>query len=223
MPGKPLKLKWIAFCLLIFQASGHAIAARKSRLIGGKQYLFSTAVLISELIKLIISVICAFYTQDRIDLRLFYNDILGTDSDYLKMTIPAVLYFFQNIMNFVAINYLDPATFQITQQFKILTTAMFSVLMLNTKIPAHKWGYLMLILVGIILVQMQPSANNSTGTAKSGTVYGLAAVITACFTSGFAGIYFEKALKTRKNVSLFTRNIQLSLFSVIPGFIFAGK
>jgi UDP-sugar transporter A1/2/3 len=215
--------KWMAFCLLIFQASGHALVARKSRLVEGQSYLSSTAVLLSELIKLIISLGCSLYTQEKLDLMLLYNEILGPDSDYLKMTVPASLYFFQNVMNFVAITYLDPATFQITQQFKILTTAMFSVLMLNTKIPLYKWGYLMLILIGIILVQLQPTQISTSGTTLKGSEYGLAAVVTACFTSGFAGVYFEKALKTRKNVSLFTRNIQLSLFSVIPGFIFAGK
>jgi solute carrier family 35 (UDP-sugar transporter), member A1/2/3 len=197
-------LKWIAFVLLIFQASGHALVARKSRLFPGKAYLSSTAVLISEMIKLIISMLMSLYSQEKVNFTKLYDDILGKDSDYLKMTIPAILYFLQNMMNFIAISHLDPATFQITQQFKILTTAMFSVLILKTRISLRKWGYLLLILVGIILVQMQDST-----VLKSNTGYGLAAVITACFTSGFAGIYFEKALKTRKNVSLFTRNIQV--------------
>ena len=37
--------------------------------------------------------------------------------------------------------------------------------------------------------------------------------------SGLAGVWFEKVLKGTK-ASLFLRNIQLSLFSIIPGLIF---
>lgn len=37
--------------------------------------------------------------------------------------------------------------------------------------------------------------------------------------SGLAGVWFEKVLKG-SSASLFLRNIQLSLFSVIPGLIF---
>ena len=45
---------------------------------------------------------------------------------------------------------------------------------------------------------------------------GLVAVVTACCTSGFAGVYFEKILKGAK-VSVWMRNIQLGLFSVALG------
>lgn len=37
---------------------------------------------------------------------------------------------------------------------------------------------------------------------------GLMAVLTACFSSGFAGVYFEKILKETKQ-SVWIRNIQL--------------
>ena len=47
-----------------------------------------------------------------------------------------------------------------------------------------------------------------------GTVYVL--MIVAC--SGFAGVYFERVLKSTKSVSLWSRNFQLSLYSVLFGF-----
>jgi solute carrier family 35 (UDP-sugar transporter), member A1/2/3 len=48
---------------------------------------------------------------------------------------------------------------------------------------------------------------------------GLIAVSGACLLSGLAGVWFEKVLKG-SSASLFLRNIQLSLFSSIPGLIF---
>lgn len=44
---------------------------------------------------------------------------------------------------------------------------------------------------------------------------GFIAVVAACFTSGLAGVYFEMVLKT-SNTDLWTRNVQLSAWSIIP-------
>jgi UDP-sugar transporter A1/2/3 len=46
-------------------------------------------------------------------------------------------------------------------------------------------------------------------------IQGFLAVIAACLTSGLAGVYFEMVLKT-SNVNLWTRNVQLSAWSLIP-------
>jgi UDP-sugar transporter A1/2/3 len=47
---------------------------------------------------------------------------------------------------------------------------------------------------------------------------GFGAVIAACFTSGLAGVYFEMVLKNSK-ADLWVRNVQLSLFSLIPALL----
>ncbi|KAF8921196.1 nucleotide-sugar transporter-domain-containing protein [Mucidula mucida] len=44
---------------------------------------------------------------------------------------------------------------------------------------------------------------------------GFLAVVAACFTSGLAGVYFEMVLKNSPG-DLWVRNVQLSLFSLIP-------
>jgi hypothetical protein len=46
------------------------------------------------------------------------------------------------------------------------------------------------------------------------------AVLTACFSSGFAGVYYEKLVKESSQPSLVIRNLQLGLFSLF--FAFAG-
>ncbi|KAG8769620.1 hypothetical protein FRC15_004491 [Serendipita sp. 397] len=47
---------------------------------------------------------------------------------------------------------------------------------------------------------------------------GFLAVIAACFTSGLAGVYFEMVLKGSK-ADLWVRNVQLSLWSLIPALL----
>ncbi|KAK5944564.1 UDP-galactose transporter Gms1 [Knufia obscura] len=48
---------------------------------------------------------------------------------------------------------------------------------------------------------------------------GLAAVFCVCMCSGLAGVYFEKVIKeSHRPVSMWVRNVQLSLYSMFPAF-----
>ncbi|KAK6056980.1 UDP-galactose transporter [Cooperia oncophora] len=110
--------------------------------------------------------------------------------------------------------------YQVTYQLKILTTAFFSVTMLGRSLNRLKWLALILLTGGVALVQMPAggAAKGSTAGNTSDKIVGLLAVLAACFSSGFAGVYFEKILKTT-NVSLWMRNLQLAFFSIFGGFL----
>lgn len=154
--------------------------------------------------------------------------------DCWKLSIPAILYVIQNNLQFVAASNLDVATFQVTYQMKILTTAAFSVLMLRKRLSSTKWIALLLLAIGVGIVQLQsgrpsvpPSAivddASSTGNVSTpqpvvhemNPLKGFLAVSAACLTSGLAGVYFEMVLKGSK-ADLWVRNVQLSLFSLLP-------
>ncbi|KAJ2889922.1 UDP-galactose transporter Gms1 [Coemansia aciculifera] len=157
-------------------------------------------------------------------MRQLYKDIIGGDS--WKMLIPAGLYTIQNNLQYVAVSLLDAATFQVTYQLKILTTALCSVVLLGTTLGVMRWVSLLILTLGIALVQL-PSAPVSPppsidaegsvgeGEGSSTKLMGLVAVMTACVLSGLAGVYFEKVLKGSRK-SVWTRNVQLSLFSLPP-------
>lgn len=157
------------------------------------------------------------------------SDLFGRDSQWLKLCVPAVLYLVQNNLQYLAVTILDAATFQVTYQMKILTTALFSVIMLGKRLNRLKWLSLFILTAGIALVQLPTSSTSSTKRAASGPWYvqlsGLLAVAFACTLSGLAGVWFEKVLKgggKGAEVSLWARNIQLSFFSVLPGFFIGG-
>lgn len=145
--------------------------------------------------------------------------------DCWKLSIPAVLYVIQNNLQFVAAANLDLATFSVTYQLKILTTALCSVAMLGRQLSITKWVSLFFLAVGVALVQVynisngdrvgKSSSSGATDTTSDRFI-GFMAVTSACFTSGLAGVYFELVLKSSNKVDLWIRNIQLSLFSLLP-------
>lgn len=86
--------------------------------------------------------------------------------DCWKLSIPAILYVVQNNLQYVAASNLDVATFQVTYQMKILTTAFFSVLMLGKRLSSTKWLSLLLLAVGVGIVQIQSTGHASSGTSE---------------------------------------------------------
>lgn len=122
----------------------------------------------------------------------------------------------QNNLQYVAASNLDAATFQVTYQMKILTTAFFSVILLRKRLSSPKWFALLLLAIGVATVQIQNGGSKHTDSIHAANPFtGFMAVTAACFTSGLAGVYFEMVLKNSQ-ADLWVRNVQLSLFSLLP-------
>lgn len=108
---------------------------------------------------------------------------------------------------------------QVTYQLKILTTAIFSVIMLRKVLSIHQWAALGVLFVGVSIVQLQPAHKDVEDvTVEQRPFIGLLAVIISCFLSGFAGVYFEKILKGTRQ-SIWLRNFQLGFLGIIIGVI----
>lgn len=103
---------------------------------------------------------------------------------------------------------------------KILTTALFSVVMLNKQLSKLQWVSLVLLFVGVAVVQLQPHDSKVFDVlqAEENRLIGLIAVIVSCLMSGFAGVYFEKILKGTKP-SIWLRNVQLAALGIVIGVI----
>lgn len=107
-------------------------------------------------------------------------------------------------------------------QLKILTTAVFAVLLLRRRLDCGKWLSLLILVAGVSLVQLsslsgKPAASAaSTGGGEGNTMLGLACVLLACCSSGFAGIWFEKVLKGSE-CSVWVRNVELALIGGCAG------
>ncbi|KAJ2932885.1 hypothetical protein H1R20_g4206, partial [Candolleomyces eurysporus] len=113
---------------------------------------------------------------------------------------------------------------------KILTTAVFSAILLRKRLSSTQWLSLFFLAIGVGIVQIQAGvqAHASLGFGPSLAIVGsgssmnplkgLSAVTAACFTSGLAGVYFEMMLKNSKT-NLWVRNVQLSFFSIVPALL----
>ncbi|KAK0711946.1 nucleotide-sugar transporter-domain-containing protein [Lasiosphaeris hirsuta] len=207
------------------------------------RYLASTAVLLVEVIKLVASLIIAIHDTCKSHPSSSPSEITGLvrravfASDSWKLIVPAALYTLQNSLVYTAISNLDAVTFQVTYQLKILTTVLFSILLLGTYISARQWLSLVLLTCGVALVQVAGPLGSETWKDKltsliqgdvallapaSSAARGLMAVIAAALISGLTCVYFEKLLKdSLGSVSLWTRNVQLSFFSLFPA-LFIG-
>lgn len=234
--GVPLKL--VSLVTLTVQNSSLILVMHYSRIMTDAKgrYFTSTAVLLNEVVKLIISFCVASHQQG---MRSAVRE--AKMADLWKMSIPAIIYTLQNSLQYLAVSNLDAATFQVTYQLKILTTAFFAVTMLHRRLSGAQWLCLVFLTVGIALVQMpaetfdnliwgssaeeikdQPKKTRAVEEAKDmNPSVGLIAVLIACALSGLAGIYFEKVLKGTKQVSIWVRNMQLAVFSIIPA-LFIG-
>ncbi|GAN11410.1 UDP-N-acetylglucosamine transporter-like [Mucor ambiguus] len=193
-------------------------------------YIASTAVFLAEVLKIVACLIVMRHQQGTWDKfsDMVRKEILGRPGETLKMLIPSGLYALQNNLLYVALSNLEAATFQVTYQMKIMSTAVFSVVLLGKSLSRDKWLALLLLMIGVTLVQSQSMSSSSSATTASAKdeillapqnpFIGFMAVITSCVSSGFAGCYFEKILKT-SDTSMWVRNIQLgisgALFSLV--------
>ncbi|KAM6919022.1 solute carrier family 35 member A3b [Xenentodon cancila] len=220
------QLKYLSLGVLVLQTTSLVLTMRYSRTLkeDGPRYLASSAVVSAEVLKIFACTLLVFreknFSLQEMNL-LLKEQIVDKPVETLKLAVPAGIYTLQNNLLYVALSNLDAATYQVTYQLKILTTALFSVSMLGKRLGLYQWLSLILLMAGVTLVQWPTQSNGDSEqkilTAGSQFV-GVMAVLMACVSSGFAGVYFEKILKETKQ-SVWLRNIQLGLFSLVFGFV----
>ncbi|KAL9180396.1 hypothetical protein ACHAXT_008366 [Thalassiosira profunda] len=145
----------------------------------------------------------------------------------------AGLYTVQKNLIYFAISNLDAAVFMVAYQGKILTTAVFSVVLLKRELSCQKIVALVILTIGIAIVELDHVDNSSQSQQEQNRWMGMLGVLGACCTSGFSCVYFEKVLKPQKNPdedpsspprpppSVWAKNVQLSGFGLIIALVTA--
>uniref|UniRef100_A0A0N5C6C3 UDP-galactose translocator n=1 Tax=Strongyloides papillosus TaxID=174720 RepID=A0A0N5C6C3_STREA len=201
-------------------------------------YIASVGLVVGEAFKLLLSVFFLTYELKSFPkaMKALYISTFVHWKDMLNTGIPAFLYAIQNLLFQYAISYLDATVLLVTQQLKILTTALFAVLILKSKLSGVQWISMVVLIIGIILIQWKvPESKKSDSVVGNGTeiakvvkedfyplpnplhippqIIGLVMVFIGTILSGFSGIFLEKIFK-KTSQSIWCLNFQLAAFSV---------
>ena len=110
--------KYVSLLVLVIQSTTLVLVMRYSRTVtvDGLKYLPTTAVVLTELLKLSVCVAMVLYGANwnmSHGLSILYTEIVKKRTEMLKVSVPGVLYTIQNNLLYLALTYLDAATFQV--------------------------------------------------------------------------------------------------------------
>ncbi|KAK4034833.1 nucleotide-sugar transporter-domain-containing protein [Parachaetomium inaequale] len=163
-----MPMKQASLLTLMLQNSALILIMHYSRIMtppGDHRYFASTAVLLNEIIKLTISLTFSMHEVSRslapqtpvtVLFEQIYNQVFSGDG--WKLAIPAVLYTLENTLQYVALSNLDAVHFQVLYQLKIITTAVFMIVLLGRTLGVRRWLSLVVLTAGVSIVSL-PSSN----------------------------------------------------------------
>mmetsp|Transcript_40884 Transcript_40884/g.94944 ORF Transcript_40884/g.94944 Transcript_40884/m.94944 type:complete len:396 (+) Transcript_40884:32-1219(+) len=215
-------MKWLSLVSLTFQTTGQALLIKWSDAQGRKEYLPSTVVFWTEVVKLVTSIILVVYDAGDSSKALYsiVEHFVKSPKELSKAAVPSLIYTVQNNLMFYSLTKLSAPVQQVLYQMKIITTAGLGVLMLGKSLGPVKWSACFLLAFGIMVVQVSRQAQMNTTDMLNFDIWqslegdqmkGFVAVLVACMTSGFAGVWIQKMLQ-QTSASIWMRNIQLGLF-----------
>jgi UDP-sugar transporter A1/2/3 len=233
-PGTITKTGLKVLFLLAFQNAFKNILMR-TVMVGHPKFLLSTAVIVVEIFKLLIAMGYIVLVEKRSPFSLItYMKYDWRNS--ILLGVPAPCYILQMSLEYIALSNLDPATYAVIVQMKMLTTAFFFRTVLGKKLMKKQIISLFLLTTGVMLCNMSDMYKSTSSTEGKGNeivpdadaiaarTKGILATCGIVLSSGFASVFTEKVIKsTRKNHDGFNKDeyslaymqAQLALVSLI--------
>ena len=94
------------------------LTVRYTRIVPGDLYLATTAVVCAEVIKLVTCLLILALEHRGNVFAFLWNALVCQYVDTLKLAVPSLLYTVQNNLQYIAIENLDAATFQVRISYK---------------------------------------------------------------------------------------------------------
>ncbi|KAM3726921.1 UDP-galactose/UDP-N-acetylglucosamine transporter srf-3 [Dirofilaria immitis] len=159
---KDTAIKYVSLIVLVIQNASQVLVMRYVRTRPREMFLSTVAIFFAEVVKLIVCILFLTIQEKSLIrcLKVMYEDIIKQPIDTLKVCVPAVIYVIQNNLLYVAVSNLPAATYMVTYQLKILTTAVFTVTILRRRLSLLQWLALVLLFGGIALVQLGDERTN---------------------------------------------------------------
>lgn len=212
-------MKFKVLVILCLQNSIFTVLRRYSLGIREEKYSKYECLMVGEIIKMIfsvymISLVVPVNHQTPSSSFSLREHLIGLILKSHKMLFLAFMYGAMNVLSFVALRNIGAGLFTIFAQCKILSTTIFSALILGRQYSWTKWRALAQLGFSVLLFS-EPILSDISLFKNGNPALGVAAVLIEVTTSGFASIYFEKVIKVdTENLNIWERNFQLAMWSV---------
>ena len=193
---------WISYGLL----NQHAKSSQLS-------FNTASAVLLQSLLKIAISV-HLFVQQDGTVYELIQK-AQRNGRVFMLYMIPAFLYAVYDILSYVNLQKLDPPTYFLLLQFRLVLTGFVHQTMFQRHLNRNQWMALLVTTAGCAIKTIGDAVEQTSDerSESSFVIYGL--VFLQILSSTIAGVYNELLLKKQNTIPLNLQNIFMYINSVL--------
>lgn len=100
---------------------------------------------------------CVYFFSELLKLAVALTSCWGYKvelRDFAQYAIPALVFFVQNNLSFLALQHMDASAFQLLMNTRIITVAFLSVLVLKKRLNSIEWMSILLLMVGAMQYQL---------------------------------------------------------------------
>lgn len=142
----------------------------------------------------------------------------------LPYAVPSFIYAVYNNLTFFNLQRIDPGTYQVLLQTKILVTGVLFTFFFREFLSVRQWGALVLLMVGVSCKFVGSPDGDAAATshgAPTPSVIAVLMVVFQGFLSAFAGVYNEYAFKKDAGLSIHVQNFFMYFYALVFNIIIA--
>ncbi|URE36214.1 hypothetical protein MUK42_34436 [Musa troglodytarum] len=210
--GRGEEMRWyLVAALLTLLTSSQGILTTLSQSHGKYKYDYATVPFLAEVFKLMVS---GFFLWKECQASSSAPRMTTDWKSVRLFPIPSIIYLVHNNVQFATLTYVDPSTYQIMGNLKIVTTGILFRFFLRRKLSTLQWMAIVLLTVGTTTSQVKGCGEASCDSLFSAPIQGyMFGLLSACL-SALAGVYTEYLMK-KNNDTLYWQNVQLYTFGAI--------
>lgn len=176
----------------------------------------TVAVFIQNVLKIVIA-LCMYQNEEQKSIAHGISSIFNKHMQFFGYyLIPSACYVIYDVLSYINLKRLDPASYFLLLQFRMVITAIIHQLFFNSKLNRNQWLALLITTAGCMSKTIGDHFINDAQHRKHSvdyTVYIL--VLLQIVASTFAGVYNEALLKNKKQLSMHLQNVVMYMDSLM--------